>query len=760
MRFVLRFHLCWLMACCMLLLAGATPVEAYKFMRKGENNRTMSWKRARFPIPITLDSGGSPDFPAANGQSSTDIIGAILGQAIASWNAVDCTVARMKYSGVVRGAVAPKADNTNVIKFVQSAGEWPAEWPRNQFAVTVVTAIIRTGEIIDADMLINDWNFKFSTTGAAGVADLQATLTHELGHVLGLGHSEVADSSMYYTENIGATGKRNVKDDDKRGLCDLYPDQPCREGVEDTNKKTVCYNGRMFPVCAPYSQACVPCKSDLDCFGDKNFCITAVDGGRCGYDCTAANAVCETGYACTPVQDANQQPLGKNCIPANQSRTCAGVPAYPCCRDDNDCMPTYSCQNQVCVRETICRKLTETCSDQQTCCSGMTCVEDGTGPKCREPCNPLEPQCPKGSRCGLAGVKGFCVPPNGGGQEGAECNNTSRQCEHEFLCDPLDSRCRFLCNPTKTGTCPLGYTCKATGGNGLGLCYKGGRACKATTECPSGEVCQNGFCRPCGNDSECPTRNKCVSGKCLPICTQDSDCTGGRECKGGVCEAQASCTGDSECPVGQICKGGTCQNTSTTNCKSDADCSSGQVCQNGVCQLPDSCNNKCKSTERCLKAVCVPLTCSSDGQCGAGFLCRNQQCIVNENADCGGTGPCPEGKECYQGSCVGKVGAACLGDETCSPGLTCYTQGNVKRCTKICADAKECPDGYFCVTLDGLGSGCWRAGDSICENGTCFPKRDGCGCNSQSTPPFVEGLLVLLLLLSWSTIKRSRHAKQ
>ena len=75
-----------------------------------------------------------------------------------------------------------------------------------------------SGEIIEADILLND-SIGFSTT----VTDkyyLGNVVTHEMGHFLGLGHSQVIGSTMFFMLN---KGQSDIAEDDGAGLYSIYP---------------------------------------------------------------------------------------------------------------------------------------------------------------------------------------------------------------------------------------------------------------------------------------------------------------------------------------------------------------------------------------------------------------------------------------------------------------------------------------------------------------------------------------------------------
>ncbi|REJ78348.1 MAG: hypothetical protein DWQ47_02500 [Acidobacteria bacterium] len=91
------------------------------------------------------------------------------------------------------------------------------------------------GRIIEADVVLNPYH-PISTDGIFGAFDLESTVVHELGHVLGLGHSDVLGASMnevsarngLYT--IPFTTYRTLSADDVAGIRALYPEFSREEG--------------------------------------------------------------------------------------------------------------------------------------------------------------------------------------------------------------------------------------------------------------------------------------------------------------------------------------------------------------------------------------------------------------------------------------------------------------------------------------------------------------------------------------------------
>jgi hypothetical protein len=106
-------------------------------------------------------------------------------------------------------------------------------------ALTTTTFSFRTGAILDADIEFNaapaggSPGFLFTTVdgppcGAEDLPtcvaiDLQNTLTHELGHAVGLDHVQLPGSTMEATAPPGETQKRILDEGTVAGFCGVYP---------------------------------------------------------------------------------------------------------------------------------------------------------------------------------------------------------------------------------------------------------------------------------------------------------------------------------------------------------------------------------------------------------------------------------------------------------------------------------------------------------------------------------------------------------
>lgn len=141
-----------------------------------------------------------------------------LKAAVEAWNEVAELPARFR--------VVAAPDPAVRVRFCR--GKWTGDL--DDLGKAVFTADIRTGVVASATVEINECDRRFLAPDEAedGRFDLQAVLTHELGHVLGLAHSDDANALMF--PRGGTAGIRTPKADDRAGVALVYGPGPVASG--------------------------------------------------------------------------------------------------------------------------------------------------------------------------------------------------------------------------------------------------------------------------------------------------------------------------------------------------------------------------------------------------------------------------------------------------------------------------------------------------------------------------------------------------
>lgn len=180
-------------------------------------------------VGMSLDPEGSPDV-------SLDELRVVAQAAMARWRDVSCPGPDMEPPAFELQLIEDSSDrtlfdeqgpNANTIWFNRV---WAPDEDHRPGVIAITRSLrnTSTGAMLSADIEFNQQSdenpngFRF-TTGAAdpNFADLPTVMTHELGHALGLGHSDVERAVMWENAGLGEQ-RRSLTADDVEGVCDIY----------------------------------------------------------------------------------------------------------------------------------------------------------------------------------------------------------------------------------------------------------------------------------------------------------------------------------------------------------------------------------------------------------------------------------------------------------------------------------------------------------------------------------------------------------
>lgn len=175
---------------------------------------------------ITVALSSSLNSPPANIKAGSDVVGAVR-RALARWAETSGVQFIETSSDALNISQSGGGDGVSLITVADTQENRAVFMSAERTGRTRIFYDPATGAIAEADVVINP-AAQFSTDGTPGTYDLEATLTHEVGHILGLEHSDEAGAAMQPRQGTNglyeqaAVCPRTLSDDDRAGARALY----------------------------------------------------------------------------------------------------------------------------------------------------------------------------------------------------------------------------------------------------------------------------------------------------------------------------------------------------------------------------------------------------------------------------------------------------------------------------------------------------------------------------------------------------------
>jgi len=203
-------------------------VPAFSFNREVVDGTNIGLYWPSMPVRMSINNTCSTGTDAGSVDAQDCI--EVVGNSFITWSEPSCTTLSFTAPSITFSRDVNSTTNLVVWRF---GNEW--KYSSSILAMTIVSYNVGNGEILNSYIEVNGRNYNWEILDAPSpwdknIADIQNTITHEAGHVIGLDHSNFPQAVMYAYASPGEIKKRVLSQDDINGVCDIYNPDAGRPG--------------------------------------------------------------------------------------------------------------------------------------------------------------------------------------------------------------------------------------------------------------------------------------------------------------------------------------------------------------------------------------------------------------------------------------------------------------------------------------------------------------------------------------------------
>jgi hypothetical protein len=199
-----------LAAAAVIFLGGPAATRAYDFIGA-------KWPDSALPVPYCVNPAGAPLLPEGRPLLTDDAFVALVRSRFDMWQALPDSYVSFRFTGVCASSPAASGDGVNTVGWGRLAGSAAGVALPGASQETPYRSGLG-GDLVEVDIIVDDRLLTGFDQSTALNHLLPVIVLHEIGHFIGLGHSERGGAVM-----APSSLQLELSEDDVAGVRALYP---------------------------------------------------------------------------------------------------------------------------------------------------------------------------------------------------------------------------------------------------------------------------------------------------------------------------------------------------------------------------------------------------------------------------------------------------------------------------------------------------------------------------------------------------------